>query len=168
MKPLLLLAILSFFGTKPSRNKILYRQLTWADFRGPIDPNQPMVNAATTTEMELSDDYSGDSHIFRARAYFLPDSSFVRYRSDSTLRHEQTHFQIACIAARKCSLVLATLDGEDSTAAAKADVIFDRYCLLKDSLNQAFDDQTHHGQLRGPEKAWEGRMSMELVNLNAY
>src|SRR6267154_1504040 len=97
MKPLLFIALLSLFGRNTSEIRIPYRQLTWADYRGTVPENEPDVAARTYTQMEFEQEEQGGEYHFRVLAYVLADSSFVRVKSEATLRHEQTHFKITCI-----------------------------------------------------------------------
>src|SRR5277367_5416747 len=125
MKPLLLILFLSLAGKTPSEIRIPYRQLCWADYQGKVPANAPTTAARSFIQTEMQTEEKGGKYHFLIVAYFLVDSSFVRTPTDQVLRHEQTHFKIACIEARKCNLVLAPMQGGDSLDWVSAQTLYD-------------------------------------------
>lgn len=164
MKPLLFIAILSLFGKPSSEIRIPYRQLTWADYRGAIPENEPTIAARTYTQLDMGTTQSGDVYHFQVVAYVLADSSFVRLRDDKTLRHEQTHFKIAYIEARRCMLALQPLQGGDSVSEKAAGILYDHFFDVTVDLEDQFDRETNHSLDELAEKSWEDRISRELHN----
>lgn len=161
MKLLFLLLFLSLSGNEPSEKEIPYRTLSWLDFRAPVPENEPTVAARTATQMEMETAETNGRSTFVVRVYFLPDSSFVRVRSDANLRHEQTHFQIACIEARRCMLGLVPLQKGDSLAKEKAFVLYEAHWAESGRRNEQFDQETNHSLNKEAEKIWEARISRE-------
>ncbi len=162
MKKLLFFALLSLFGKEPSEKRIPYRPLTWADFRGLVPENEPTVAARTCTQIELQTVEQDGRFHFHAVAYFLADSSFVRVRDDKTLRHEQTHFTIACIEAAKCNRALAILQGGDSTMEKAASALYDHFFDQNSRRQDQFDLETNHSLNPAQEQIWETSISREL------
>lgn len=163
MKALLLIALLSIFGKEPSETGITYRTLTWSDFRGAIPDYIPDGGAMTATQIVLdenSDEY-GKYH-FCVTAYFEPDSSCVRVRTDRVLHHEQTHFKIAFLMAQRCMQELVPLQGGGEAAEKKAGNLFERYLQATDELNIKFDRETNHAINAVAERQWEVRISQQL------
>lgn len=164
MKPLLFIALLSLFGKNTSEIRIPYRQLTWSDYRGNVPENEPSIAARTFTQIEYETEQQGGKYYFRVLVYFVPDSSFVRIKSEATLRHEQTHFKIACIEAKRCNLAMAPMQGGDSIAEVAASALYD-HCFEQASRKQdLFDLETNHSLNLEAEKRWEDRVSRELRN----
>lgn len=162
MKPLLFIAFLSLFGNKPSEYRIPYRQLTWADFRCPPPGDQPTIAARTFTQLSMQTTEEGGKYHFCVVAYVLADSSFVRLRDDKTLRHEQTHFTITSIEARKCDAALAPLQGGDSTTLVAAAAFYAHYFDEASRRQDQFDLATNHSLDLVEEKTWEDKISREL------
>lgn len=162
MKPLLLIALLSLFGKTPSENRIPYRELTWADYRGTVPEDKPTIAAHTFTQMEFETEPIGDKYYYRVLAYVLPDSSFVRVREDRILRHEQTHFKIACIEAKRCNMALAPLQGGDSSDQTVANALYEHYFDEASRRQDLFDLETNNSNIPEAEKTWEDRISREL------
>lgn len=163
MKLFIFIAFFSLFGTKPSESGITYRALAWSDFRGAIPDAEPSVAARTTTQLAMEVSEQEGKCYYAVKAYFLPDSSFVRVRSDQNLSHEQTHFKIAYIASIRCMRELIPLQGKDSRDKAMA--IYEHYLNVSDVFNDRFDRETNHCLNREAEKIWELRISHELHTL---
>jgi hypothetical protein len=164
MKTILIAALFSLFWTKASDNGIGYRQLAWEDFRGTVPDNEPMIAARTCTQLALEIRENEGAYHFHVTAYFLPDSSFVRTKTDEVLRHEQTHFQIAYIKARECAAALRTLEGHAGCRPAAVKIYVD-YTEASGSLNDQFDLETNNGLNKEAEKKWENRIKQKINTL---
>ena len=162
MKLVFLLLFLSLSGNNPSEKEIPYRLLSWSDFRGPVPENEPSVAARTVTQVSMETTETDERSTFVVKACFLPDSSFVRVRTDANLRHEQTHFRIAYIEARKCMQALEPLQRGDSNDKAQALKIYDYYFEASEKRNARFDLETNHCLDREVEKKWEDRIRLEM------
>ncbi len=162
MKPLLFILFLSLFGKPTPESRISYRQLTWADYRATAPEDRPTVAAETCTQMELETEPIGGKYYYRVLAYVLPDSSFVRVREDRILRHEQTHFKIACIAAKRCNQALAALQGQDSNSEQGANDLYAQYFDEASRRQDQFDLETNNSNNPEAEKRWEEKISREL------
>lgn len=168
MKLLFFLLLLSFFGNKPSENKIIYRPLSWSDYRGKVPENQLQVAARTCTQMELERTWDDDRYTFKVRCYFLPDSSFVRVKKDHILWHEQTHFLIAHIMALRCMQALESLQHGDSLALKEAEKIFHAFTRKDEDQNDLFDIDTNHGLDAEKERLYELSYQKELYGLQKF
>lgn len=166
MQKLLFIALLSLFGKEPSDGGIAYRNLSWNDFQGSIPARSAFTAAYTSTELILeSDSDERGNYTFAVSAYFLPDCSFVRTPTDEVLRHEQTHFKIAYIAALECMAELIPLQGKGWPAQKKAEQLYEKCGIVRDSLNQQFDNETRHSLNTAMEKIWEDKISRQLNTL---
>lgn len=157
-----LLLFLSLPGREPSDIGISYRMLSWSDFRGPIPENEPMIGARTTTEIDLTTDEDNGRFKYHVKAYFLPYYSFVRVRSEENLRHEQTHFRIACMEARECQEALRPFQGGNAATDESAKRVYENYVRWSADLNATFDQETNHGLIPEIEKIWEEKIAQQL------
>ena len=165
MKKVFFLAVFSLFGKDPSENKIGYRQLYWADFRGAIPKNPGDTIAKTFVRMNLAQEETDGRFLFEINAYFISDSSWTREKSERVLEHEQTHFRISQIMALKCRKALQPLQGGDSTGSKQAEELFLKYSAMRDVLNQEFDLATDHARDQVMEQYWERSIRTQLLNL---
>src|SRR6478735_12542620 len=74
-------------------------KLKWSDFKGKPDPHQ-MQYAQTFYGMEVEKNYV-ISYEEKVTAYVDRNKSWVKDSTKSSLRHEQLHFDIAELHARK-------------------------------------------------------------------
>lgn len=164
MKLLFFLLFLSLYGKEPSENGIIYRPLSWSDFKAPVPENESAA-ALTSTQLVLTVTDDNDRYTFGVTSYFLPDSSYVRVKSESILRHEQTHFKISYLMAKECTLKLQYLQHGPEINAEKADSIYTQYCDASKALNIQFDVETGHGIKTEEERCWEERITLRLSKL---
>jgi hypothetical protein len=76
------------------------RRLTWDDYKASPNPNNDAA-ASTTTYLRISYNISSEGFTYKIRSQFSRTSSWGRYKTDYVLKHEQGHFDIAEIFARK-------------------------------------------------------------------
>jgi hypothetical protein len=95
MHTLAFLILLSPSPNDSSDDGILYRQLTWSDYKSRPPLTEPSVGAKTMTQLKMETVEQDGVYCYNVKAYFLPYSSFARVKTNDVLRHEQTHFKIA-------------------------------------------------------------------------
>lgn len=159
------LFFLLFLLPLSSDDRIPFRELSWSDFRGKVPANETTVAARTTAQLVIGTGECGGVFTFDVKAYFLPDSSFVRIKSDLGLRHEQTHFRIAHIEALKCMLALEPLQHGDAAAQSKAEALYEHFYEEMVQIDDQFDSESNHSQNAEQEKIWEDRIARELHTL---
>src|SRR5258708_674655 len=76
------------------------RQLTWNDYKGRPDPNAEAA-ASTTTYLGIEYKMEDKSFSWKIQCRFSLTKSWGRTKTDLILKHEQGHFDIAEIFARK-------------------------------------------------------------------
>lgn len=114
------------------------------------------------TQLKMETVEQDGIYCYSVKAYFLPYSSFARVKTNYVLRHEQTHFKIAHLLALQCMRDLSALQHGDSTAASRAENVYNSYVERNDSVNDQFDLETNHSLNKEAEKAWEFRITEEL------
>lgn len=155
------------------------RKLTWRDFQAKTSESHPgeSLFAATAYAALVLTVAAGDAqagrHTLEVRAAFDKTRAWVR---DSTLdkgrrmlAHEQGHFDICELVARKLRFQIAQV------YQAGGDV-FDRQfdqevkCLLDelDTTNDLYDQETAHSLVGDQQKKWGARIQRELAALAAY
>jgi len=87
--------------------KVLWEEgvkLKWGDFLGepPNEEEIGIMKAGTASEITLEGDfYEGDIPNFIIKSFFIYEESWTITDSNETLTHEQAHFDIAELYARK-------------------------------------------------------------------
>jgi hypothetical protein len=150
------------------------RPLAWSDFRGRPDLESP-VAAATSYALTWESDCSPEGFRFRVTSVFLPDQSWVKpdvlsrsQENARTLAHEQTHFDLSEVHARRMRRVLSRLVTpcrltEEQLAAALDPV------RREDAARQdRYDRETDHGLDRAQQARWDDEVRRELSDLEQY
>jgi|ADGO01.1.fsa_nt_gi hypothetical protein len=93
-----------YCGDHPTNNSLIdwsaSRKLTWDDFKGPVDPESKNA-ALTTSSINIEFGYDGTGLEYSIKCTFNKERSWVRIRNAEVLAHEQGHFDLAEIHARK-------------------------------------------------------------------
>lgn len=146
--------------------------LTAADFRKNLYdvPQQQKVGRNTYVQLEgyifcgikFSYEQKGDHLRYEVYAFMEPEQSWIRDKDNKgTLAHEQAHFNISEIYARKLKYDLRN-EWNLNRAKKKYKQMFK--VLLK---KQAAFDKDHHGEV-GVERKWEKWIADQLRELNQY
>lgn len=160
-----------------------YRQLTWADFQGstaPLGRQVAMIMSGVHVdpfEVEV-EHLGGASWLARARdprvySYMDPSLSGVRPagNSDYALAHEQLHFDISELYARKIQAVLRELEVEgDDPVRVRFDLEGRLWELRGELLGELtetqsrYDRECSHGMHKRKQKSWKSKIEKELRN----
>lgn len=164
MKYILVLALISF--TVPVDKEIPHRPLTYDDFKGtPIGE----WAALSTTGINISPyrwkGTFGPQHkgeiSFRATAYFVPEKSYLKVRTEKVLAHEQSHFDITEIFARKIN---ATLKNPYVGSTDRAYEIYDSLIVEWNKFQQLYDRETQNSINDSAQQVWNERIKNMLKN----
>lgn len=158
---------------EPQPNEALFwsptSKLKWADFKAIPDNNSPH-SAVTYSGILARLNYKKDSTTFIIRSYFEKNKSWVKstLASDHLLAHEQIHFDITELYARKLKRELSTRSFLTKTVTNELKSLHALYSLRSDSLQRVYDFETSIS--KNPEKQleWSERIALELKNLSAY
>lgn len=148
------------------------RPLTWADFKGNPDY---LLSFVATTNSGISHSYSIDSNGFldksssKVLAHFYPTFSWYK-PADTTaaiLRHEQSHFDITEMYARK---LRKRIQDYAFTSNSNEEIKY-LYRLTEDERREAqrlFDQETDHSRLQKEELRWAERIKDSLEKYWIY
>ncbi|MDN5200060.1 DUF922 domain-containing protein [Fulvivirgaceae bacterium BMA10] len=149
------------------------RKLTWDDYKGTPNTESPF-NAESSLQisygMSIRDDGRGIKIKFDVKCSFDIDESWVKpgSKSDRLLKHEQLHFDIAEIYARKLRLKLEKNTFDAKNYQKKSQSIFqenfDEYTRFQDK----YDEETNHGLKQDIQELWDARISKALEDSKKY
>lgn len=145
-------------------------KLTWSDFRGTPDHNHPY--AAIT--------YSGMSYGFSAeivngkvwvkydvKSFFVANKSWVKrwYSRDAgLLKHEQLHFDITELYARKFRKRLSEMNFTENVK-SEIKKVYQEITEEKIKLQKLYDVETDHSKKVLAQNKWYLRVETELQKL---
>ncbi len=149
------------------------RPLTWKDFRGRT-PRESPAAAETAYTLLHGVRCVGTAFEFRVVAAFRAEESWVRAdllqrpaESARALRHEQTHFDLAEVHARRLRRYFTELV---APCASNADLSGAAGRFVRDEANaQAqYDNETDHGRKPSEQARWDKDVDDQLFSMSRF
>ena len=191
--PLALSASLTLGAEKIDHEALCtYKKITWEDFRGPIVRGQQVAWLASAIvvdpyDIEVAEQADGrqDARMKYVDVYALMDklnsSARTGARDERNLEHEQIHFDIAEIHARRLHAHLSELVVHSSVFAGSDDSV-GLQVLLEQAVQLAwekemqamnehqarYDGETVHGTKKTRQKKWAALVTEELAAEEPY
>lgn len=177
MMNIIILLLLSFFGIISSfeEEKIAWdanRPLTWEDFRG-IPNRADAYVASTNSGISFSFSFSERNGVANVQytvvSNFYPDLSWYRPErvTQYILEHEQTHFDISELHARKLRKALSSLS-HNRDFKEKAEVIYNSLEAERRAMQTQYDKESDHSNVKEMEFQWRTRVAEDLNALDAW
>ena len=166
----LMMLLLTIAGAQAQTNNGIKRwsvgyPLQWTDFNGKPDSPESIYAAATYAGLELDvAEISSSRRVkFRVRAVFDSRRSWAHpdRKDDHLLAHEQLHFDIAEVYARKLERKLNSmqLKVKDKEIAKK---LVQKYNQVQMQEQERFDKECFHGLDREKQLGWRTNVDKEL------
>ena len=142
-------------------------RLSWDDFKALPPPNA--ANAALTSS-SISLDYSSGSRTFSYSigCHFNKAQSWGRVKNDLILAHEQGHFDLSEIYARRLNKALMQYRYNPSTANKDVNAIYQAVMQDLQQRQADYDEQSDHSRNVPVQKQWLAVISNELAGLEKY
>ncbi|HTA83381.1 MAG TPA: DUF922 domain-containing protein [Bacteroidia bacterium] len=182
-KPLVLLLFLSFVITglaqrsslapnikKLQGDTIVWRKdslLTKDDFKAKPHQGGPM--GYTVSSIFFYTNENNGQLVFEVEALFLKSKSYIVQYSEYVLKHEQLHFNITELYARKLRKMIA--DKDFKKVSNMNQVIQNMYNKVEqewERTEQKYDDETNHGLNAARQQEWSDNIKSQLDALDAY
>jgi len=142
------------------------KKLGWADFR--MDhPSNTNDAALTTTFVGFSFSRTGDNIKFDIECKFQKSRSWMRIKTDYILKHEQGHFDIAEIFARKLNKEI-TLYLAKNKRHEELNKIYTKVMNEKRDTQQLYDSETNHSINKTQQASWNKKIEEMLEDLKEY
>jgi len=145
------------------------RKLRWSDFLSSkklnnTDPTQSMIGITAKPYYTDSGTYE-----YKILAYFHKFQSIANAKNDYVLNHEQVHFDIAELFARKMRKEIAQLE------ATKGDLTSEDYTTIYTTLfneyrayQHQYDTETNHSTHYVMQQLWDAKVADDLKDLAAF
>ena len=152
----------------------LKRPLVWADFKGD-PPRSGSAAAETAYTLLYGARCTGQAFEFRVIAAFRPKESWVRPAilkrpADSTraLKHEQTHFDLAEVHARRMRRHFAELIAPCRVSTDDLSEIAERMVKEEHAAQEKYDAETDHSRVAAEQARWDKEVAAQLSTLVKY
>ena len=143
------------------------RPLTWDDFLCEPKHNTDAV-ALTSTALGISYNVSSNQLHYEISCSFSKAKSWGLLKTPYILAHEQGHFDITEIYARKLHKELLDYKFNRRTFRQDVNVIYDRVVKEKENFQYAYDGLTDHSRNKTVQKEWLERIQELLIETEPY
>jgi len=169
----LLLAILftyNSFSLSNSSDEIKWssnRKLSYDDFAGPVPSSSPWA-ANTSSNIFFSYDFT-NKELRNVVVYssFSQSKSWMKKKIPEVLRHEQLHFDITELYARKLYTDASKLIGKENAENQLKQIFKDANIACSEVQNQ-YDDESGHGVSAEKQESWEKKIAQQLSETSVY
>ena len=143
------------------------RKLSWDDFRGEPNPSSH-AHAATAIRISAAPYYKNKKLYYSVTTFFDPSQSWCRSKSEQLLRHEQLHFDIAELYARKVRKRISELRSRGVKDVKTINAEIQKLLDESNRVDATYDKKTIHGANPERQRRWEENILYQLRNLASY
>lgn len=143
------------------------RMLTWSDFLCDPVRNSDAV-ALTSTTLGISFKYNGGRFSYNISCNFAKKKSWGLMKTHYILAHEQAHFDISEIFARKLHQEMRNYRPNYGTLKKDVSAIYDKVIKEEKAFQELYDDETSHSRKKGRQQEWLERIEQRLEETEAY
>lgn len=169
-----LLTTLLFSNTVLAQKKIRWfdnKPLKWSNFKGNVDGSSKYA-ALTASGIYYSYETTKDGElIFTIESHFDPKNSWVKKekKNDKLLEHEQRHFDITELYARKLKKEISEREFSYSKSLQKKlNKLYQNWVGRLNTEQKSYDKETKHHLNQEGQKKWNKRINAELDKLKDY
>lgn len=143
------------------------RKLTWNDFKAQPDKNS--TNAAlTSSSINIEFGYNNSGLKYNIKCRFDQNLSWGRIKNDYILAHEQGHFDIAEIHARKLHKLLRAYKFNSRTVSKDVNRIYETVMKEHHTFQSQYDQETNYSRDPAQQNAWKDKIEEALKDLVEY
>lgn len=144
-----------------------FYKLQWDDFQGGPDKGS-LGDAGTAVQIKAKPYLVKKEIRYDVEALFNRRKSWVRDTSPSLLAHEQLHFDIAELYARKIRKKIRELQKQRVKDIRTFNNEIQALLLESNEVDERYDLETLHGALSRKQAHWSARVKQELASLNSF
>lgn len=144
-----------------------FYKLQWHDFQG--DPDESSLGDAGAAVQIKAKPFLVRKQIkYDVDALFNRKKSWTRDQSESLLAHEQLHFDIAELYARKIRKKIKQLNDRGVDDIKIYNVAIQELLYESNETDERYDIETLHGALSKKQAAWTEKIRKDLMSLKPY
>ena len=137
------------------------RKLSWSDFKGNPDPHSSNA-ALTSSNINIEYGYDEKGFQYSISCSFDKNRSWVRIKNNEVLAHEQGHFDIAEINARKLNKLIQAYHFNAKTAQNDLNKLY-QDAMKQHRLQQTqYDQETDFSRNRPNQEEWLTKIDQQL------
>ncbi|NOT51904.1 MAG: DUF922 domain-containing protein [Chitinophagaceae bacterium] len=143
------------------------RKLAWSDYKASPNPESDAA-ASTTTQLTISYKISSSGFTYTIKSHFSKTKSWGRHKSDYILSHEQGHFDIAEIFARKLHKKMSEYKFDRKSYQKDLNKIYQEVVDEKEKMQNDYDEETNHSINKEKQAEWLKKIAKKLEEYADY
>lgn len=137
------------------------RKLTWNDYKASPDI-QSDAAASTTSYLAIEYNITSSSFSYKIQSRFSKTLSWGLHKTDYILSHEQGHFDISEIFARKLNKKMSEYTFNKKTFQYELNKIYQDILDEKEAMQNDYDRQTNHSINKEKQTEWKKKIEKML------
>ncbi|MBK6384720.1 MAG: DUF922 domain-containing protein [Chitinophagaceae bacterium] len=162
---LILLLFPSVLFSQSSNEEVLEwdpsRKLSWADYKARPNPDSDAA-ASTTTYLGINYNITSRSFSYKIYSRFSKTRSWGLHKTAYILSHEQGHFDIAEIFARKLHKKMSEYEFNKKTYNKDLEKIYRDVTKEKEDTQNQYDKETNHSINKTEQLLWLKKIAAML------
>jgi hypothetical protein len=167
----ILLALPTLSGAQEKNEELIpwsaSRKLVWSDYKAKPDPNSDAA-ASTTTYLGIEYNMRNNSFGYKITCSFSKNRSWGLHQNDHILGHEQGHFDIAEIYARKLNKQMSQYKFNKNSYQQDLTKIYQGILKEKEDFQNLYDAETNHSINKTKQAEWLTRISSLLEEYKSF
>ena len=166
----LLLLSCSLFAQRDNEELIRWddaKRLNWSDYKGKPDPSSDAA-ASTSTYLVIDYNISQNKMTYKIQSMFSRTRSWGLHKTDYILSHEQGHFDIAEVFARKLHKKMSEFKFDKRTYQKNLGKIYDEVVEEKTEMQNDYDRETRHSINKEKQAQWIKKIEKLLEEYEDY
>lgn len=143
------------------------KKLTWADYKGQAKTDTD-VAASTATYLGIEYNFNNKGFDYKITCSFSKTKSWGLHKTDYILAHEQGHFDIAEIFARKLNKEMNEYKFNKSNFKDDLKKIYVAITAEKEEFQNDYDRETNHSINKEKQTEWLKKIDQLLKEYNTY
>jgi Bacterial protein of unknown function (DUF922) len=142
-------------------------RLGWSDYKGSPDPNSGAA-ATTTSYLGIEYNFKNNTVTYKIVCRFSKNKSWGLYKTNLILEHEQGHFDITEIFARKLNKETGEYKFNKSSYQRDLQKIYNDIVKEKEKFQNQYDKETDFSRNKEKQTGWLKKIDKMLEDLKDY
>ena len=143
------------------------RKLSWSDYKANPDPESDAA-ASTTTYLSIEYNMGNNNFGYKIKSRFSKSRSWGVHKTAYILDHEQGHFDIAEIFARKLNKAMTEYRFDRKNFKQDLRKIYQEIIDEKEEMQNEYDEETNHSINKTKQAEWLKKIRKMLEEYEEY
>lgn len=143
------------------------QKLTWVDYKGKVKAGTDAA-ASTATYLGIEYNFNKNGFDYKITCSFSKTKSWGLHKTDYILAHEQGHFDIAEIFARKLNKQMSEYVFDKNNFKDDLKNLYMKLTTEKDAFQNEYDRETNHSINKEKQTEWLKKIEEELTMLKSF